>query len=138
LAVRTLPRRQQFLARVWGTAGAVVLRLAFIGIATFLLRIPGLQLLGGALLIWIGLKLARQTPESEEHGRHGTSLHSTIWIIVAADAAMSLDNVLAVAAAAHGDFVLVALGIAMSLPLVVWGSGILAWLMGRWSWIVWG
>ena len=137
MAVRSLPRGQQRLGRLWGTAGAVGLRLLFIGIATFLLKLPGLQLLGGLLLVWIALKLVRQTPHAEGDVRHGTSLREAIWVIVVADAAMSLDNVLAVAAAAHGDFVLVAVGIALSLPLVVWGSGLLAWLMGRWPWIVW-
>jgi predicted tellurium resistance membrane protein TerC len=69
--------------------------------------------------------------------RQGVTLREAIWIIMVADAAMSLDNVLAVAAAAHGDFVLVVIGIALSLPLVVWGSGFLAWLMNRQPWIIW-
>jgi len=137
MAVRSLAPRQQRLGRLWGTAGAVVLRLAFIAIATQLLKIPGLQLAGGALLVWIAVKLVRQSPEDHGGARHGTSLREAIWIIVVADAAMSLDNVLAVAAAAHGDFVLVTLGIALSLPLVVWGSAVLSTLMERWPWIVW-
>jgi len=137
MAVRSLPRRQQTVGRLWGTAGAVGLRLPFIGIATFLLKMPGLQLAGGLLLVWIAVKLVRQTDHGEGGVRHGGSLREAIWIIVIADAAMSLDNVLAVAAAAHGDFFLVALGIALSLPLVIWGSGLLAMLMGRWPWIVW-
>jgi YjbE family integral membrane protein len=137
MAVRSLPRHQQTLGRMWGTAGAVGLRLLFIGIATFLLKMPGLQLLGGLLLVWIAVKLVRQTEHGEGGVRRGGSLREAIWIIVIADAAMSLDNVLAVAAAAHGDFFLVTLGIALSLPLVVWGSGLLAWLMGHWPWIVW-
>jgi YjbE family integral membrane protein len=137
LAVRSLPRRQQWLGRIWGTAGAVGLRLLFIAIATFLLKVPGLQLVGALLLIWIAVKLVRQTAHGEGHVRHGASLREAIWIIVMADAVMSLDNVLAVAAAAHGDLILVVLGIALSLPIVVWGSGLLALLMGRWPWIVW-
>jgi YjbE family integral membrane protein len=137
MAVRSLPPRQQTLGRVWGTAGAAVLRLFFIAIATFVLKVPGLQLLGGLLLVWIAIKLVRQPPAGEEHVRHGTSLREAVWTIIAADTAMSLDNVLAVAAAAHGDFTLVALGIAVSLPLVVWGSGVLAWFMGRWPSIIW-
>jgi len=139
LAVRTLPKRQQFLGRVWGTAGAVALRLAFIAIATWLLQIPFLQLIGGALLIWIALKLVRQSHggEGEEHVRQGTSLREAVWIIMIADAVMSLDNVLAVAAAASGHFVLVVFGIGLSLPLVVWGSGLLARLMNRFGWVIW-
>jgi YjbE family integral membrane protein len=137
LAVRTLPRRQQLLGRVWGTAGAVVLRLAFIVIATWLLRIPLLQVVGGLLLIWIALRLVRQDGSGDAHIRQGTTLREAVWVIMVADAAMSLDNVLAVAAAAQGDLLLVVLGIGLSLPVVVWGSGLLAWLMNRFTWIIW-
>jgi YjbE family integral membrane protein len=141
LAVRTLPRRQQFWGRVWGSLGAVVLRLAFITVISYLLEIPLLQFAGGLLLIWIAIKLVRQREsaggEGPAHGRHGTSLVEAIWIIIVADLVMSLDNVLAVAGAAHGDLVLVVFGIAFSLPLVVWGSGILARLMNRFPGIIW-
>jgi YjbE family integral membrane protein len=139
LAVRTLPARQQLLGRVWGTAGAVGLRLAFIVVATWLLAIPFLQLVGGILLVWIALKLVHQADGggAEGHVRQGTSLREAVWIIMVADAVMSLDNVLAVAAAAHGDLLLVVVGIGLSLPLVVWGSGLLARLMNRFVWIIW-
>jgi YjbE family integral membrane protein len=137
LAVRTLPARQQLWGRVWGTAGAVGLRLTFIAVATLLLRIPLLQLAGGLALLWIALKLVRQQTGVEGHVREGGSLWAAIWIIVVADAVMSLDNVLAVAAAAHGDLFLVVFGIGLSLPLVVWGSGLLAVLMHRFTWIIW-
>lgn len=139
LAVRTLPRRQQLYGRMWGSLGAVVLRITFITVVSFLLRIPFLQVAGGLALIWIAFKLVRQEAGGEEGHkvRHGTSLIEAIWIIVVADVVMSLDNVLGVAAAAHGDIVLVVFGISLSLPLVVWGSGLLARLMGRYPWIVW-
>lgn len=139
LAVRTLPKRQQFWGRIWGTAGAVGLRLLFIAVATILLKIPFLQLVGGLALLWIAFKLVRQQSggEGDGHVRHGSSLREAIWIIIVADAVMSLDNVLAVAAAAHGDMTLVVFGIALSLPIVVWGSGILAMLMNRFVWIIW-
>jgi len=137
LAVRSLPRRQQLLGRLWGTAGAVGLRLAFIAVATWLLALPFVQLAGGLLLIWIAAKLVLMNGGGDHTVRHGTSLREAIWIIMLADAAMSLDNVLAVAAAAQGDFVLVAVGIGLSLPLVVWGSGLLARLMNRWPAIIW-
>jgi YjbE family integral membrane protein len=137
LAVRTLPKRQQFLGRIWGTLGAVGLRLAFITVATFLLRIPFLQLVGGLLLLWIAFKLVHKETGAEGHVREGGSLREAVWIIVVADAIMSLDNVLAVAAAAHGDLRLVIFGIALSLPIVVWGSGILATLMNRFVWVIW-
>ena len=107
LAVRTLPQRQQFPGRVWGTAGAVALR------------------------------LVRQDAAGDAHVRQGTTLREAVWIIMVADAAMSIDNVLAVAAAAQGEMLLVLIGIGLSLPIVVWGSGLLAWLMNRFTWIIW-
>lgn len=137
LAVRTLPQRQQFLGRLWGTAGAVVLRIIFIAAVTMLLRIPLLHLLGGLLLVWIAVRLVRQDPTDEADARQGASLLQAVWIIIIADMAMSLDNVVAVAAAARGDLVLVTFGISLSIPVVVWGSGILARLMTRSPWIVW-
>ena len=137
LAVRTLPRRQRIAGQLWGALGAVVLRLLFVGIVSALLRIPFLQFAGGAVLVWIALRLVRPEPAGEGNVRHGTSLLEAIWIIIVADVTMSLDNVLAIAAAAHGDFTLVMFGIGLSLPIVVWGAGILARLMNRYVWIVW-
>jgi YjbE family integral membrane protein len=137
LAVRNLPKRQQFLGRIWGTAGAVGLRLAFIAIAAQLLRIPFLQLVGGLLLLWIAFKLVHHETGAEGQVRQGGSLREAVWIIIVADAIMSLDNVLAVAAASDGDMRLVVFGIALSIPIVVWGSGLLATLMNRFIWIIW-
>ncbi len=137
LAVRVLPPRQQILGRIWGTVGAVGLRVAFIAAVSLLLRIPLLQLAGGLALIWIAVRLVRPGQAPHEGTRHGASLREAIWIIIVADVTMSLDNVLGVAAAAKGDIVLVVFGIALSLPLVVWGSGLLANLMARHEWIVW-
>src|SRR5215813_6019780 len=137
LAVRSLPPRERFWGRIWGTVGAVGLRLAFIAVTSLILAIPFVKLAGGVLLVWIAVKLVRQEGGEDEAVRQGTTLREAIWIIIVADAAMSLDNVLAVAAAAQGDLVLVAFGIGLSLPLVVWGSGILARLMNRVPAIVW-
>jgi YjbE family integral membrane protein len=139
LAVRTLPPRLRLLGRIWGTAGAVVLRIAFIFIAIWLLALPFLQAAGGLMLIWIAIKLVRpQTGGGSEHGvRQAGSLREAIWVIILADAAMSLDNVLAVAAAAKGERILVVIGIALSLPLVVFGSALLSLCMDRWPWIIW-
>lgn len=138
LAVRKLPPRQQWQGRLWGTVGAVGLRVLFIGVITFLLRVPLLRAAGGALLLWIAVKLLSQEGDGHEgHAvRHGTTLYEAIWIIVVADVIMSLDNVLAVAGAAHGDLVLVVFGVGLSIPIVIWGSGLLARLMGRFRWIV--
>jgi|SRR3990172_430789 len=137
LAVRTLPRRQQFFGRVWGTFGAVALRIAFIAIVTYLMIIPLLQAVGGLLLIWIAVKLVRQSDGGGEgQVRHGTTLFEAVWIIIVADVVMSLDNVIAVAGAAGGDLPLVVFGIGLSIPIVVWGSGVLATLMNRHPWII--
>jgi YjbE family integral membrane protein len=137
LAVRALPRRQRLLGQLGGTLGAVVLRLLFVGVISMLLRVPLLRLVGGLLLIWIAYRLVRPVAEAEAGSRHAASFWESVWIIVVADITMSLDNVLAVAAAAHGDMLLVTLGIAMSVPIVVWGSGVLAGLMNRYPWIIW-
>jgi len=137
LAVRTLPPRQQFLGRIWGTVGAVALRLLFITAVTYLLGIPALQLVGGVLLVWIAVKLVRQSEgEGEGHVRQGTTLLEAVWIIILADVIMSLDNVIAVAGAAEGHLLLVVFGIGLSIPIVVWGSGILARLMNRYPSII--
>ena len=137
LAVRALPGRQRLLGQFGGTVGAVLLRLAFVGIVSMLLRVPLLRLCGGLLLTWIAFRLVRPVDEGAGGTRHGASFWESIWIIVVADITMSLDNVLAVAAAAHGDMLLVGLGIGMSVPIVVWGSGVLAGLMNRYPWIIW-
>jgi YjbE family integral membrane protein len=137
LAVRGLPEKQQLLGRIWGTAGAVGLRVVFIAVVSVLLRIPLLQLAGGLALIWIAVRLVKPGPAEPGGVRQGTTLKEAIWIIIVADVTMSLDNVLGVAAAAKGDMLLVVFGIALSLPLVVWGSGLLATLMARHEWIVW-
>jgi len=137
LAVRALPGRQRLLGQVGGTVGAVVLRLLFVGIISMLLRVPLLRLVGGLLLIWIAYRLVRPVEDDETGIRHAASFWESVWIIVVADITMSLDNVLAVAAAAHGDMLLVTLGIGMSVPIVVWGSGVLARLMNRYPWIIW-
>jgi YjbE family integral membrane protein len=137
LAVRQLPRRQRLLGQVWGALGAVALRLVFVAIVSLLLRVPFLQFVGGALLVWIAVKLVQPAVEGAGNVRHGSSLWDAIWIIIVADVTMSLDNVLAIAAAAKGEFTLVMFGIGLSLPIVVWGAGLLARLMNRYIWIVW-
>jgi YjbE family integral membrane protein len=137
LAVRALPKRKRIVGQVWGAIGAVVLRLIFVGIVSVLLRIPFLQLVGGLLLVWIAVRLVRPEAAGDNTVRHGSSLWEAIWIIIIADVTMSLDNVLAIAATAHSDFLLVMFGIGLSLPIVVWGAGLLALLMNRYAWIVW-
>ena len=136
LAVRALPPRQQFHGRIWGTAGAVVLRVALIFVVTYLLRVPLLLLVGGALLLWIAVRLVRPSSGHEPTVKESDSLRSAIWTIMVADAVMSLDNVLAVAGAAHGHFMLALFGVALSLPIVVFGSGLVGAMMTRWPWMI--
>ncbi len=137
LAVRALPPQQQFWGRIWGTAGAVALRVIFIAAVSYLMKVPALRLVGGLALIWIAIKLLRGTEEDGESGRHAASLKEAIWIIIVADVVMSLDNVLAISGAAQGDMKLVIFGLLLSIPLVVWGSGLLANLMQTHRWIIW-
>ena len=137
LAVRTLPKRKRALGQIWGAVGAVALRLAFLAIVMYLLEIRFLRLTGGLLLIWIAYKLVQSETGIESEVKGGASLWEAIWIIIVADVTMSLDNVLAVAAAARGDLLLIMFGIGLSLPIVVWGAGWLARLMNRYAWIVW-
>jgi len=137
LAVRALPRRMRLLGQIWGTIGAVVLRLLFVGIVTALLQIPLLRLIGSLLLLWIAVRLVRPNEEADSAQRYGTSFWESVWIIIVADITMSLDNVLSVAAAAHGNMPLILIGIGMSIPIVIGGSGLLASLMNRYAWIIW-
>jgi YjbE family integral membrane protein len=137
LAVRALPPRQRMIGQIWGALGAVALRVVFVAVVTLLLRVPLLQLLGGLLLLWIAARLVRPDETDGSGARHGSSVWEAVWIIIVADITMSLDNVLAIAAAARGEMFLVVVGIALSLPIVVWGAGLLARLMNRWAWVVW-
>ncbi|HZS33903.1 MAG TPA: TerC family protein [Methylomirabilota bacterium] len=137
LAVRKLPRAQQWRGRLWGTVGAVALRVLAIGAISALLGIPLLRATGGVLLLWIAIKLLSQEGQgADRSARAGTTLFEAIWIIVVADVVMSLDNVLAISGAARGDMMLVLFGVGLSIPLVIWGSGLLARLMARFWWIV--
>jgi YjbE family integral membrane protein len=137
LAVRSLPAKQQFWGRMWGTLGAVVLRLAFISAVTWLLTIPLLRFVGGVVLVWIAYKLVAHPSHDDGKVRQGATLKDAIGIIILADVVMSFDNVMAISAAAHGDMILVVFGLLLSLPLVVWGSGLLARLMNRLPLIIW-
>ena len=139
MAVLTLPPRQRLFGLIGGTLGAVVLRIVLIAVVTQILLIPYLQAVGGLVLIWIAVKLVRQdTSEGKQQkAREVTTLWEAMGIIIIADLIMSLDNVMAVAATAHGDITLVVFGIGLSIPIVICGSTLLARLMDRFRWIVW-
>jgi len=126
LAARNLPKALQRRAILWGTVGAVVVRSSLTVAVLWLLEIPGLMLAGGILLAWIGYKLLAGSESGREHDvAPARSFWAAMRTIVVADAVMGLDNVLAVAGAAHGSFLLVALGLVISIPIVIWGSTLL-------------
>jgi len=139
MAVLSLPERQRLVGLIGGTIGAVALRIVLIAVITQILLIPFLQAIGGIVLLWIAIKLVRQDAggEKEQKVRDVATLWEAIGIIIIADLIMSLDNVLAVAATAHGDLTLVLFGIGLSIPIVICGSSLLARLMDRFRWIVW-
>lgn len=139
MAVLTLPQGQRLIGLIGGTLGAVLLRIALIAVVTQLLLIPFLQTIGGLILLWIAFKLLRQDAGDarEQKARQVTTIWEAMGIIIVADLIMSLDNVLAVAATAHGDLTLVFFGIGLSIPIVICGSSLLARLMDRFHWIVW-
>lgn len=123
MAARNLPAHLQKKAIVWGAVGAIAVRSAMTLAVVYLLKIPGLMLIGGLLLVWIAYKLlAPAKDESGSHGNASTSFWGAMKTIVIADAVMGLDNVLAVAGASHGSYVLVVLGLLISVPIVIWGS----------------
>ncbi len=130
LAARTLPKDLQKKAIVWGTAGAIIVRVVMTVIVVWLLQLPGLRLVGGVLLIWIGYKLLAAEEHDEGQDVSGAKgKQTTFWdalrTIVIADAVMGLDNVLGVAGAAKGSYLLVILGLAISIPIMIWGSTII-------------
>ena len=130
LAARSLPPKQQKLAIFWGSGAAVGLRIVLTLFAVALLTLPYLKLIGAALLVWIGIQLL--TPDDGDADITGhDNLYAAIKTILIADLVMSLDNVIGVAAAAKGNVVLLILGLAISIPLVIFGSTLLLKLMER-------
>jgi YjbE family integral membrane protein len=136
LAARSLPPRQQMTAVFWGAGAAVVLRIVLTVIAVEMLKWPWLKLIGAALLLWIAVKLLLPEDGSEDAIESSDNLLAAIKTILIADLVMSLDNVIAVAAAARGSLTLLILGLAISIPLVVFGATLLMRLMERWPIII--
>ncbi|GFN30366.1 TerC family protein [Paenibacillus xylaniclasticus] len=135
MASRNLPKAQQKQAIIWGTIGAVVIRAIATLLVVHLLKIPWLLLIGGFLLLFIAYKLLVQE-ESHDTIKAGNSLWQSIRTIIIADAAMGLDNVIAVAGAAHGNDLLVIIGLLISIPIVVWGSTLFIKLIQKFPWII--
>jgi YjbE family integral membrane protein len=139
LAARKLPPHLQMKAVMWGTAGAIAVRVAMTLVVVALLRIPGLMLAGGVLLVWIAYKLLAEDQEDEHGAAAGaqiTGIWSALRTIIIADAVMGLDNVLGVAGAAQGSFLLVVLGLLISIPIMVWGSTLILRIVDRYPAII--
>lgn len=137
LACRDLPEHQKKLGILWGTAGAIILRVILVFFATTLLAVPGLKLIGGLLLLWIGIKLLIENGGENDHQVNSSNgLMTAIRTIIIADFVMSLDNSIAIAAAAKGNMYLVVFGLLLSVPIIIAGSAIILKLMSRYPVII--
>jgi YjbE family integral membrane protein len=136
LACRNLEKKHRKVAILAGSGGAIVLRILLTLVAVILLQIPYLQFFGGVLLIWIAVKLLIEKDEDESKHHAHSHLWGAIKTIIIADIVMSLDNTLAIAAIAEGNYMLLGLGLALSIPLIVFGSQLIMVLMERFPIIV--
>jgi YjbE family integral membrane protein len=134
LAARKLPKEQQKKVIIWGAVGAIVIRIIATLLVVWLLEVPGLHLIGGLLLVWIAYKLL--IDEEEHDVKPADSMWAAIKTIIIADALMGLDNVLAVAGASHGNFILVVIGLLVSIPVVMYGSTLILKLIERFPFII--
>ena len=142
LACRQLPPALRTKGILWGTAGAIVLRVVLIGFALTLLQVPFLKLVGAALLIWIGVKLLiPQDDDGHSHIQGSDKLWAAVKTVIVADLVMSIDNVIAIAGAATNaggaqQMPLVIFGLLVSIPIIIWGSQLVLKLMDRFPWII--
>jgi YjbE family integral membrane protein len=136
LAARNLPPKQQRMAIILGSAAAILLRVVLTLVAAEMLKLPWLRLAGGALLLWIGVSLLLDGDGGDHGTKAGTGLAGAVRTILVADFVMSLDNVLGVAAAAKGHFGLLITGLVLSIPLIMFGSGIILRIMDRYPIII--
>ncbi|ANF97558.1 TerC family protein [Paenibacillus bovis] len=135
MAARNIPKENQKKVIIWGTVGAFVIRAIATLLVVYLLHITGLRLIGGLALVYIAYKLLVEEKE-EDNISASSQMWAAIRTIIIADAMMGLDNVLAVAGAAHGDFPLVVVGLAISIPIMVWCSTLILKLIERFPWII--
>jgi YjbE family integral membrane protein len=138
LAVRGLPPKERFWGMVLGAGCAAVLLILFTGIVATLLKLPYLKLIGGLALFWVAVKLVAPQPhDAEDTPEAVEDLWRAVRVVVIANIVMSLDNVIAVAAAANGNYLLLALGLAISIPVVIAGSALFLAILERFPWVVW-
>ncbi|GGB50632.1 membrane protein [Lentibacillus populi] len=134
LATRRLPKKRQNKAIILGTGGAVILRIIFAIVIVYLLQIPLVHLIGGLLLLYIAHNVLIDDKE-EANVQSSSSLGKAVMTIIMADAVMSLDNVVAVAGAAKGHIGMIALGVAVSIPIMIFGSKVIVRIMEKYTWI---
>ena len=137
LAARNVPPHAQRKVILWGTAGAIAIRALLTAAVVWLLKIPGFLLVGGLALVYIGWKLTHDGGKDAPDVKATTSVRSAVQTIVVADAVMGVDNVLAVAGAAHGSMLLVVIGLGVSVPIVIWGSTLVLKWVERYPAILW-
>ena len=134
MACHNLSDKYRKPAIIFGSAGAIVLRIIFCAVIGLLLAIPYLKLVGGALLFWIGIKLVVQEEEGADIKAHD-NIWAAVWTIIVADAVMSLDNAIAIAAAARGDFTLIVIGLVISIPIIIVGATLISKVLDRFPWL---
>jgi YjbE family integral membrane protein len=138
LACRTLPARQRLSGMIIGAGVASILRIVFTGVVATLMTLPYLKIAGAAALLWVAVRLVVPAKaEGAGHVEPAADLWRAMRIVVIADIVMSLDNVIAVAAAAKGDYLLLGFGLAMSIPIVIAGSALIMALLDRFPLLVW-
>jgi YjbE family integral membrane protein len=137
MAVQSLEPKKRMRGIVFGSMAAVILRVVFTFFAARLLTMPAVKLVGGALILWIAVKLMTDHESKPKQGRNAASVWQAIWIILVADFTMSLDNILAVAGASHGSIALLIFGFGLSIPLVVFASAMISTIMNTHPVVLW-
>jgi YjbE family integral membrane protein len=137
LACRNLPQEQRKIGMLLGAGAAIGLRIIFALMITFLLGVPLLKVVGGFLLLWIGIKLAHGEEEAHEEVEASTQLWGAVRTVAIADAVMSLDNVLAISAASHGNVWLFIFGLLLSIPLIIFGAQLITSIIERFPIFIW-
>jgi YjbE family integral membrane protein len=137
LACRNLPPEQRRMGMLLGAGAAIGLRIVFALMITWLLGVPFLKIIGGLLLLWIGMKLAKGEDEAHEQVEGSTQMWQAVKTIAIADAVMSLDNVLAISAASHGNVWLFIFGLLLSIPLIIFGSQLITSIIEKFPVFIW-